>query len=159
MNTLMLFQHEMSLKTTAVNLGVVKENPSTNEGCARIGDHMSKFLPTEPDGSPLETGLFCDQGFNERMIGAKRIRCTSREKLTRLDGLQPFQGDFHKRIVYYGDLLKIYLQRDKTTSRGTLSNIIATQKFTSVTYKVRYKLCIIFNISCSIHHDFRDLSA
>ena len=124
------------MKSEVVNLGVIKENPGTVNGAAKIGDFLSKYIPAKPDGSPLEMATWCDQGANERMVGAKRLRATSRSKWSQLKGPVPLQGDFHKRIVILGDVMKYYFKKGHTTSRGTLGNICATQKLKSVTDKV-----------------------
>lgn len=62
---------ESSLKSQIVNLGVIKENPSTCKGVIEIMKELHRYVPATANGDPYQLICHGDQLSIERMIDAK----------------------------------------------------------------------------------------
>lgn len=95
-----------------VNLGVIKENPSSLDGVIRILQDLQQYVPRCPDGRLFPILCHGDELSIERHTDAKRARSGSETPEGRLDGLEQSPQEFHKRML----LLQVRISHEITHS-------------------------------------------
>ena len=82
-----------------VNIGIIDENPSTNDGTIRIMEALQNYVPKKPDGSFRVVPCHGDGMSIERMTEAKKARSADMNPDERLEGLEQTPQEFHHRAL------------------------------------------------------------
>ncbi|XP_060605758.1 uncharacterized protein LOC132758221 [Ruditapes philippinarum] len=93
------YSNESAGKSQVVNLGVIKENPSTCKGVIEIMKHLHRYTPKDEDGKPWPVICHGDQLSVERMVEGKIAMSSSTLPEDRQEGLIPRPQNFHKRVI------------------------------------------------------------
>ncbi len=80
-----------------INLGIIRENPSTTGGTIRVMEHLQQYVPRENGGKgPFRIVPEHGDGLSvERMIDAKNARAACLTDTERLEGTIPVPQEFH----------------------------------------------------------------
>ena len=107
-----------------MNLGVVKENPSTCKGVIEIMKYLHRYTPKDGEGKPWPVICHGDQLSVERMVEGKIAMSSSTLPEDRLEGLIPRPQNFHKRVV----LLQVIKLIDEKLSYVKMTQIILSKE-------------------------------
>ncbi|XP_053406393.1 uncharacterized protein LOC123566698 [Mercenaria mercenaria] len=116
------FSRESSLKSEIVNLGVMKENPSSIAGVIQILENLQQYVPRKTNGRMIKIVCHGDGLSVERHRDAQRARAGSLTEEGRLQGLVSTPQEFHKRCITMQDTMN-KLCKGGQNSRGTFANI------------------------------------
>lgn len=118
------FSKESCQQSQAVNLCVIKENPSSTAGVTKIMRVLQKYCPRKQSAL---TRIACHgDGLSvERMLDSQKHNACAESPFDRLEGLLPVPQDFHRRLLLLQDTFNELFKNASIRSRGTLAQLKA----------------------------------
>ncbi|XP_070559583.1 uncharacterized protein [Ptychodera flava] len=123
---------ESKKKSTIINLGIIKENPATNNGVVAIMNNLNKYVPQRNPGDPYPILCHGDQSSAERMVEGRHAMADSEDPSDRLIGLVPNCQDFYERCIILQDTMNMLFSENSAGNEGTLFHLKTIFKHTNV---------------------------